>query len=285
MVVDQRRDALADLADALLGLCAVGLQRQLRLAAAGLDLALDLGAGLLDLALDLGASPLGAPDRALAGGAAAALDLVQLTTELGADATNLDLTLVRRVEPVADLVEALGGRQRGADGDVDGRLGGGDDVVAGGGDAAPGLTGGRAGVTGGRLGRSLGRGGGVLRALLRGGGGLLGRGLGLRARGRDRPVLRGRAPADRLALLLDRLDELPLRRHEIRGNPAGLLAGLLERIDALRAEGMGPPTFATGPAPPSAARPAAPSARSPSASSSSATSTTATTRSCSSLGC
>ena len=47
-------------------------------------------------------------------------------------------------------------------------------------------------------------------------------------------------PADRLALLLDRLDELPLRRHEIRGNPSGLLAGLLERIDALKAEGVGP---------------------------------------------
>jgi DNA helicase-2/ATP-dependent DNA helicase PcrA len=47
-------------------------------------------------------------------------------------------------------------------------------------------------------------------------------------------------PADRLALLLDRLDELPLRRHEIRGNPSGLLAGLLERIDALKAEGIGP---------------------------------------------
>ena len=31
-------------------------------------------------------------------------------------------------------------------------------------------------------------------------------------------------PAERLAMLLDRLDELPLRRHEIRGNPAGLLA-------------------------------------------------------------
>ena len=47
-------------------------------------------------------------------------------------------------------------------------------------------------------------------------------------------------PADRLALLLDRLDELPLRRHEIRGNPSGLLAGLLERIDSLKAEGIGP---------------------------------------------
>ncbi len=54
------------------------------------------------------------------------------------------------------------------------------------------------------------------------------------------PFFEPAAPADRLALLLDRLDELPLRRHEIRGNPAGLLARLLERIDALKAEGIGP---------------------------------------------
>ncbi len=46
--------------------------------------------------------------------------------------------------------------------------------------------------------------------------------------------------ADRLAILLDRLDELPLRRHEIRGNPAGLLARLLGRIDALKGEGILP---------------------------------------------
>ncbi len=43
---------------------------------------------------------------------------------------------------------------------------------------------------------------------------------------------------DRLAVLLDRVDELPLRRHEIRGNPAGLLARLLRRIDLLKAEGV-----------------------------------------------
>jgi DNA helicase-2/ATP-dependent DNA helicase PcrA len=43
-------------------------------------------------------------------------------------------------------------------------------------------------------------------------------------------------PAERLAMLLDRVEELPLRSHEIRGNPAGLLARLLERIDALKAE-------------------------------------------------
>src|SRR6476659_1185017 len=41
--------------------------------------------------------------------------------------------------------------------------------------------------------------------------------------------------AERLALLLDRLDQLPLRHHEIRGNPAGLLARLLEQIDDVKA--------------------------------------------------
>ncbi len=47
-------------------------------------------------------------------------------------------------------------------------------------------------------------------------------------------------PAERLAMLLDRLDQLPLRHHEIRGNPAGLLARLLARIDDLKAERVGP---------------------------------------------
>ena len=46
-------------------------------------------------------------------------------------------------------------------------------------------------------------------------------------------------PAERLAMLLDRIEELPLRHHEIRGNPAGLLARLLERIDVLKAEAIG----------------------------------------------
>jgi DNA helicase-2/ATP-dependent DNA helicase PcrA len=49
--------------------------------------------------------------------------------------------------------------------------------------------------------------------------------------------------AERLAMLLDRLDRLPLRRHEIRGNPAGLLARLLARIDRLKAERIGPTTL------------------------------------------
>ncbi len=47
-------------------------------------------------------------------------------------------------------------------------------------------------------------------------------------------------PAERLAMLLDRLDDLPLRGHEIRGNPAGLLARLLEQIDEVKA-GSDPP--------------------------------------------
>lgn len=47
-------------------------------------------------------------------------------------------------------------------------------------------------------------------------------------------------PAERLAILLERLDELPLRNHEIRGNPAGLLARLIEQIDRLKT-GAEPP--------------------------------------------
>ena len=46
--------------------------------------------------------------------------------------------------------------------------------------------------------------------------------------------------AERLALLLDRIDDLPLRGREIRGNPAGLLARLLEQIDEVKA-GADPP--------------------------------------------
>jgi DNA helicase II / ATP-dependent DNA helicase PcrA len=50
--------------------------------------------------------------------------------------------------------------------------------------------------------------------------------------------------AERLAILLDRFDSLPLRRHEIRGNPAGLLARLLARIDELKAQRVGPTSLA-----------------------------------------
>jgi len=47
-------------------------------------------------------------------------------------------------------------------------------------------------------------------------------------------------PAERLAVLLDRLDDLPLRNRTIRGNPAGLLARLLEQVDDLK-QGSEPP--------------------------------------------
>ncbi len=42
-------------------------------------------------------------------------------------------------------------------------------------------------------------------------------------------------PAERLAILLDRLDDLPLRNQEIRGNPTGLLARLVDQVDVLKA--------------------------------------------------
>jgi superfamily I DNA/RNA helicase/RecB family exonuclease len=47
-------------------------------------------------------------------------------------------------------------------------------------------------------------------------------------------------PAERLALLLDRLDDLPLRRQQIRGNPSGLLARLIRQIDEVKV-GSEPP--------------------------------------------
>ena len=54
------------------------------------------------------------------------------------------------------------------------------------------------------------------------------------------PFLSPVSPADRLALLLDRIDELSLRAHEIRGNPAPLLASFVSRIDRLKEELVAP---------------------------------------------
>ncbi len=48
------------------------------------------------------------------------------------------------------------------------------------------------------------------------------------------PFLSPVTPADRLALLLERLEDLSLRAHEIRGNPAPLLASFVSRIDRLK---------------------------------------------------
>src|SRR3954454_4905578 len=52
------------------------------------------------------------------------------------------------------------------------------------------------------------------------------------------PFFESLSPAERLAMLVDRIDELPARRHEIRGNPAGLLARIVDRIDALKSAGV-----------------------------------------------
>jgi DNA helicase-2/ATP-dependent DNA helicase PcrA len=50
------------------------------------------------------------------------------------------------------------------------------------------------------------------------------------------PFLSPVTPADRLALLLERLNDLTLRRHQTRGNPAALLASFVSRIDRLKDE-------------------------------------------------
>ena len=57
------------------------------------------------------------------------------------------------------------------------------------------------------------------------------------------PFLESLNAAERLAMLLDRVDELPLRRHEIRGNAGGLLARLIGRIDALKSAAVTPERF------------------------------------------
>src|SRR4051795_2744785 len=50
------------------------------------------------------------------------------------------------------------------------------------------------------------------------------------------PFLTPVTPADRLALLLERINDLTLRHHAIRGNPAPLLASFVSRIDRLKDE-------------------------------------------------
>ncbi len=42
--------------------------------------------------------------------------------------------------------------------------------------------------------------------------------------------------ADRLAMLLDRIDELPLASHDLRGNPSAVLGSIVQRIDRLKDE-------------------------------------------------
>src|SRR3954452_8060159 len=44
------------------------------------------------------------------------------------------------------------------------------------------------------------------------------------------------AAADRLAMLLERIDALPLRHHDLRGNPSATLGAIVRRIDRLKDE-------------------------------------------------
>jgi DNA helicase-2/ATP-dependent DNA helicase PcrA len=44
------------------------------------------------------------------------------------------------------------------------------------------------------------------------------------------------SPADRLAMLLERIDDLPLRLHDLRGNPSAVLGSIVARIDRLKNE-------------------------------------------------
>ena len=44
------------------------------------------------------------------------------------------------------------------------------------------------------------------------------------------------APSDRLALLLEHIDDLPLRHHDLRGNPSATLGAIVRRIDRLKDE-------------------------------------------------
>ena len=52
------------------------------------------------------------------------------------------------------------------------------------------------------------------------------------------------APAERVALLLEELEQLTLRQHEIRGNPAPLLAAFVSRIDRLKEQMVTPDQLA-----------------------------------------
>ncbi|HWF50419.1 MAG TPA: ATP-dependent DNA helicase [Solirubrobacteraceae bacterium] len=51
--------------------------------------------------------------------------------------------------------------------------------------------------------------------------------------------------ADRLAMLLERIEDLPLRRHDFGGSPSALLGGFVRRIDRLKAELIGVEDYAT----------------------------------------
>jgi DNA helicase II / ATP-dependent DNA helicase PcrA len=52
------------------------------------------------------------------------------------------------------------------------------------------------------------------------------------------PFMATASAADRLAMLLDRIDELSVRLHDFRGSPAAMLAGIVARIDRLKEQAI-----------------------------------------------
>ena len=52
------------------------------------------------------------------------------------------------------------------------------------------------------------------------------------------------SPGDRLAMLAERIDELPLQHHDFGGNAGALLGGFIRRIDRLKAELVDPGEYA-----------------------------------------
>jgi superfamily I DNA/RNA helicase/RecB family exonuclease len=58
------------------------------------------------------------------------------------------------------------------------------------------------------------------------------------------PFVATASVADRLAMLLDRIDELSVRLHDFRGSPAAMLAGIVARIDRLKDQAISAQAYA-----------------------------------------
>ncbi len=65
-----------------------------------------------------------------------------------------------------------------------------------------------------------------------------------RAGTRLEPLDQVLSPGDRLAMLAERIDELPLQHHDFGGNAGALLGSFIRRIDRLKAELVGPDEYA-----------------------------------------
>jgi DNA helicase-2/ATP-dependent DNA helicase PcrA len=62
--------------------------------------------------------------------------------------------------------------------------------------------------------------------------------------GPDELTLSTLGRGDRVAMLVERIDELPLAHHDIGGNSAALIGGFIRRIDRLKAEGISAEAYA-----------------------------------------